>query len=72
MITYDKTLIKKLFGGTSRKSDEKGKKKKKIRMGIAKLFPLNANANVKKKKARMAIAKLFALNANANRFIVRS
>ena len=46
-------------------------KRKKNRMGIAKLFPLNANANAKK-KTRMAIAKLFALNANANRFIVRS
>ena len=29
LITYDKSLIKKLFGGTSRKSDKKEKKKKK-------------------------------------------
>ena len=29
LITYYKTLIKKLFGGTSRKSDEKEKKKRK-------------------------------------------
>ena len=42
--TYHKTFIKKLFGGTSRKSDEKGIKKKKTRMAIAKLFALNANA----------------------------
>ena len=47
LITYDKSLIKKLFGGTSRKSDKKEKKKKnnkQTRMAIAKLFALNANA----------------------------
>ena len=37
-------MIKKLFGGTSRKSDEKEKKLKKTRMVIAKLLALNANA----------------------------
>ena len=30
LITYDKTLIKKLFGCTSKKSDEKKKKQKKL------------------------------------------
>ena len=48
MITYDKTLIKKLFGGTFRKSDEKEKRKKtnkkNTRMAVSKLFALNANA----------------------------
>ena len=46
LITYYKTLIKKLFGGTSRKSDEKEKKKrkKKTRMPTAKLFAFHANA----------------------------
>ena len=44
LITYNKTLIKKLFGDTSRKSDKKEKKKeKKTRMAIGKLFGLNAN-----------------------------
>ena len=47
MVTYHKTLIKKIFGGTSRKKETKKKKKKKRkkpRMAIAKLFALNANA----------------------------
>ena len=42
LITYHKTLIKKLFGGTSSKNDEKEKKKKKV--AITKLFALKANA----------------------------
>ena len=46
LITYHKTLIKKLFGGTSRNCDEKEKKKKKTRMKIVKFFALNANAKI--------------------------
>ena len=44
LINYDKTLIKKHFGDTPKKSDKKEKKKKKTKMVIAKLFALNANA----------------------------
>ena len=55
MITHHKTLIKKLSGSTSRKSDEREKKEKnkQTRVAIAKLFALNANA----KNAKI---KLFA------------
>ena len=46
LITYHKTLIKKLFGGPSRKSTRRKKRKQqknKTRMAIAKLFALDAN-----------------------------
>ena len=65
LITYHKTLTKKLFGGTSRKSDEKETKKKKPRMAISKLFELNANA-IKEKRldVQYQVYKILSRNAS--------
>ena len=54
LVTYHKTLIKKLFDGTSRKSDEKEKKKKKPRIVLQSFC-------VKRKLKRKTIAKCYAL-----------
>ena len=46
LITYNKTLAKKLLSVPSEKVTRSNKKKKKARKAIAKLFALNANAKI--------------------------